>query len=148
MNSESVVGVIPVNARLGIGFEELLLVVTNQRIIVAHQGKKGRGGLASTMILGGHSGEFVDPDRPKKLGGGKGFENVDPSKVLSSNKDNFALVYSEIVGVQVEQSRDSTSVTMITGDDKFQFFTRLLPNEISEMLSRSLADRLMIRRLN
>ena len=58
--SESVVGVIPANARLGIGFEQLQLVVTNRRIIVAHKAKKGRGGLASILILGSRGGDFAD----------------------------------------------------------------------------------------
>lgn len=147
-DSEAVVGIVPANARLGIGFEELLLVVTNKRVIVAHQGKKGRTGLASTMILGGHSGDFVDPDKPKKLGGGgRGFENVDPAKVLASNKDNFALGFSEIVSVTVDQGRDSTSVAVITGDDKFQFYARLWPSEVSETLMQALGDRLVTRRL-
>jgi hypothetical protein len=146
-DSELVTGVIPANARLGIGFEQLQLVVTTQRIIVVHKAKKGRGGLASILVLGGHSGDFADPDKPKTpVGKGRGYEHVDPKKVLASNKDNFAIRFSELVSVQVDESRESTTIAMVTGDDKFQFFTRLLSGEVSELLSECLGPKLVTRK--
>lgn len=146
--SELISGVIPANARLGIGFEQLQLVVTNQRIIVVHKAKKGRGGLASILVLGGHSGDFVDPDKPRNpLGKGSGFEHIDPKKVLASNKNNFAISFSELVRVQVDEGRESTSIAIITGDDKFQFFTRLLSREVSILLSEYLGPKLVTRKL-
>ena len=142
-------GVIPANARLGIGFEQLQLVVTNRRIIVAHKAKKGRGGLASILILGSHGGDFADPDKPKSpLGRGNQFKHVDPEKVLTSNKDNFSINFSELVSVQVDEGRESTSIAMVTGDDKFQFFTRLLSREVSMLLSESLGPKLETRKLS
>ena len=139
-------GVIPANARLGIGFEQLQLVVTNRRIIVAHKAKKGRGGLASILILGSRGGDFADPDKPKSpLGRAKGFEHVDPEKVLTSNKDNFSISFSELISVQLDAGRESTSIAIVTGDDKFQFFTRLLQREVSSLLSEYLGSKLVTR---
>src|SRR6266700_6523804 len=63
--SEVVEGVVPANARLGIGFEQLHLVITDKRIIVVHGAKKGGVGLASMVVVGSHSGAFEDPDKPK-----------------------------------------------------------------------------------
>jgi hypothetical protein len=139
--------VIPANARLAIGFEQVYLVITDKRIIVMHGGKKGSSGLASAIILGSHSGSFVDPDRPKAaLAGKKPFEGVDPEKVLASNRDNFDLSFSELISVQIEDGRESTSIAMVTGDDKFQFFTRELARDVSNLLSEHLGPKLVMKK--
>ncbi|HZY48087.1 MAG TPA: hypothetical protein VFE96_09850 [Candidatus Bathyarchaeia archaeon] len=146
-DAEPVIGVIPVNARLEIGFEQLQLIVTSQRIIVVHKAKRGRGGLASIMVLGRHSGDFVDPDKPKSpLGTWIGNERVNVRRTLASNKDNFAVGFSEIVSVRVDEGRDSTTIEMVTGNDKFQFFTKLGPEEVSEMFSQHLGPKLVTRK--
>jgi hypothetical protein len=145
-DSESVVGIIAANARLGIGFEQVHLVITDRRIIIMHGAKRGSRGLASPIIMGGHSGSFVDPDKPKvSLEGKKNLEGLDPEKIIASHKNNFGLNFSELISVQVEDGRESTSITVVTGDDKFQFFTRELAKEVSSLLSRHLGPRLVMR---
>ena len=48
---EHIAGVISANVRLRFGFEQLLLVVTDRRIVVVHKGKKGAVGLASIWMV-------------------------------------------------------------------------------------------------
>jgi hypothetical protein len=144
--SEPVTGMIPVNARLGIGFEQLQLVVTDRRIIVVHKAKKGAGGLVSALILGRHSGAFEDPDKIKPDLGHKRFQRVDVEKVLASNKNNFDLSYSEIISVELEDGRDSTSMTLVTGEDKFQFYASLEAKEINNLLSEHLGPKIVTKK--
>lgn len=144
--SESVTGVIPVNARLGMGFEELQLVVTSRRIVVVHKAKKGAGGLMSTLILGGHTKAFDDPDRPKTDVGDKRFEHVDVEKVLASNKNNFDLGYSEIITVEIDEGPNSTSIMIVTGEDKFQFYSSLEVKEVNNLLTGGLESKIVTKR--
>ncbi len=141
-----VVGVIPVNARLRMGFEQLQLVVTDRRIVVVHKAKKGAGGLASAFILGRHSGAFEDPDKLKADLGDKRFRPVDVEKILASNKNNFDLSYSEIISVEVDDGPDSTSITLVTGEDKFQFYASLEAKEINNLLSEHLGSRIVTKK--
>jgi hypothetical protein len=144
---ESVDGVIAANARLGMGFEELQLVITDRRIIVAHKAKRAAGGLASALVLGSHSGVFADPDKPRgSLGQRAKPRGVDPEKVLASNKDNFEIGYGEIVSVEIDESREATSITLVTGADKFQFFTAISVQEVSSLLAGHLGPRLLTRK--
>ncbi len=51
---------IPVVAQLALGIEELILFVTDARIVVAHVGKRGAGALATSALFGRLSGGFED----------------------------------------------------------------------------------------
>jgi len=144
--SEVVQGVVPANARLGIGFEQLHLVITDKRIIVVHGAKKGWGGLASMVVVGSHSGAFEDPDKPKTgLLQRTRFEGLDPEKALKSHKDNFYLTYPELIGVEIDDRPKSTSISIVTGDDKFEFFTDVPGKQVSRMLETQLGNRLATR---
>jgi hypothetical protein len=144
---ESVVGIISANARLGVGFEQLQLIVTDRRIVVVHKAKKGAGGLASILVLGGHSGVFADPDKPTlALERKKRFRNVDVEKVLASNKDNFTVRYSEMISVELDDGPDATGISLITGEDKFEFFTSVEAREVSGLLEEHLGPRLVTRK--
>lgn len=144
--SESVTGVIPVNARLGMGFEELQLVVTDKRIIVVHKAKKGAGGMISTLILGGHSGAWDDPDKPKADLGDKRFQHVDVEKLLASNKNNFDLSYSEIISAEADEGPNSTTITLVTSEDKFQFYSSVDAKEIDNLLVKYLGSRIVTKK--
>ena len=144
--SEMVAGIIPVNARLRMGFEQLQLVATDRRIVVVHKSKKGAGGLASAFILGRHSGAFEDPDKPKADLGEKRFHEIDVEKVLASNKNNFGLSYSEIISVEVDEGPDSTSITLVTGEDKFQFHASLEAKEVNDLLLEHLGSRIVTKK--
>lgn len=143
---ESIAGVIPVNARLGMGFEELQLVVTDRRIIVVHKAKKGAGGLVSTLILGGHTRAFDDPDKPKADLGDKRFQHVDLEKILASNKNNFGLSYSEIISAEVDDGPNSTGVTLVTRDDKFQFYASLGAKDVNSLLLERLGSKIVMKK--
>jgi hypothetical protein len=144
---ERIAGVISANVRLRFGFEQLLLVVTDRRIVVVHKGKKGAVGLASILVLGSHSGSFLDPDKPgSPLQGRLNFEKVDVEKILASNKNNFDVRYEEMISVEVDEGPNATSVTMVTGNDKFQFFTGLEAEEVVKLLAGRLGDRLSARK--
>jgi len=144
---EHISGVISANVRLRFGFEQLLLLITDRRVVVVHKGKKGAVGLASILVLGSHGGSFLDPDKPgSPLQGKLSFEKVDVDKVLASNKNNFQVSYEEMISVEVDVGRDATSITMVTGDDKFQFFTGLEAEEVVKMLAGLLGDRLSTRK--
>jgi len=146
-NSEIIIGVIRANAKLGIGFEQLHLVITDRRIIVVHGAKKGAGGLASMLVLGRHSGAFEDPDKPQiAIGERETFEGVNPEKVLASNKDNFEIDYAELVSVEVDDGPDATSIALVTGSEKFQFFTRMEATEVSWLLAQHLGTRISTRK--
>ena len=58
--SENVLGEIRVVARLALGIEQLMLFVTEARILVAHVGKRGAGALATSALFGRLSGGFED----------------------------------------------------------------------------------------
>lgn len=144
--SERVKAVIPANAKLGIGFEHVLLAVTDRRIIVAHKGKMGSAGLASILVMGSHSGAFKDPDRPKAGPGERtGLDWVEPEKVLASHRDNFDIGFSELISVEVSEARDVTTIVLLTGEDKFELFTSSSAREISEVLGDYLGSRLVVK---
>lgn len=144
---EHIAGVISANVRLRFGFEQLLLVVTDRRIVVVHKGKKGAVGLASILVLGSHGGSFLDPDKPgSPLQGKLNFEKADVERILASNKNNFDVRYDEMISVEVNEGPSATSMTMVTGNDKFQFFTGLEAEEVVRLLAGRLGDRLSARK--
>jgi hypothetical protein len=57
---ETILGEIPVFARLSIGTERLRLLVTGSRLIIAHDGKRGTGALGVTSLFGRLSGVVED----------------------------------------------------------------------------------------
>ena len=144
---ELVVGIIPANARLGVGFERLQLIVTDRRIVVVHKSKKGAGGLASILILGSHTGAFADPIKPPLgLERKNRFQKVDVEKVLASNKDNFDIRYSEMISVELDDGPDATGISLVTSEDKFEFFTSAEARKVSDLLEDHLGSRLVTRK--
>ncbi len=120
--SEVLVGELRVNTRLMLGSERLRLLFTDTRLIVDHAGKRGAGAVAGTSILGRLSGALEDLFRS----GGesarrRGIRNMSPGQVLRSHRDNFAIKYSEVVGVTVAQTLTVHGITILTRDDKFEF---------------------------
>jgi hypothetical protein len=144
---EHIAGVMSANVRLRFGFEQLLLVVTDRRIVVVHKGKKGAVGLASILVMGSHSGSFLDPDKPGVPMQGKlNFEKTDVEKILTSDKNNFDVRYDEMISVEVDEDPNATSITMVTGNDKFQFFTGLEAEEVVKLLASKLGEKLSARK--
>ena len=143
------VGELRVNTRLMLGSERLRLLFTNTRLIADHAGKRGAGAVAGTSILGRFSGALEDLF---KSGGEsarrRGIRNMSPDQVLRSHRDNFAINYSEVVSVNVVQTLTVHGITILTRDDKFEFSTRARFNEVAELFTKTLSEKLSLRRLS
>ncbi len=147
--SEVLVGELRVNTRLMLGSERLRLLFTDTRLIVDHAGKRGAGAVAGTSILGRLSGALEDLFRS----GGesarrRGIRNMSPGQVLRSHRDNFAIKYSEVVGVTVVQTLTVHGITILTRDDKFEFTTQARFNDVVELFTKTLSEKLSVRRLS
>ena len=147
--SELLVGELRVNTRLMLGSERLRLLFTNTRLIADHAGKRGAGAVAGTSILGRLSGALEDLF---KSGGEsarrRGIRNMSPDQVLRSHRDNFAIKYSEVVGVTVAQTLTVHGITILTRDDKFEFTTQARFNDVVELFTKTLSEKLSVRRLS
>jgi len=147
--SEVLVGELRVNTRLMLGSERLRLLFTDTRLIVDHAGKRGAGAVAGTSILGRLSGALEDLF---KSGGEsarrRGIRNMSPGQVLRSHRDNFAIKYSEVVGVTVAQTLTVHGITILTRDDKFEFTTQARFNDVVELFTKTLSEKLSVRRLS
>jgi len=143
------VGELRVNTRLMLGSERLRLLFTNTRLIADHAGKRGAGAVAGTSILGRLSGALEDLF---KSGGEsarrRGIRNMSPDQVLRSHRDNFAIKYSEVVGVTVAQTLTVHGITILTRDDKFEFTTQARFNDVVELFTKTLSEKLSVRRLS
>jgi len=132
-----------------LGSERLRLLFTNTRLIVDHAGKRGAGAVAGTSILGRLSGALEDLF---KSGGEsarrRGIRNMSPDQVLRSHRDNFAIKYSEVVGVTVAQTLTVHGITILTRDDKFEFTTQARFNDVVELFTKTLSEKLSVRRLS
>jgi hypothetical protein len=144
-SDEVLIGDFPVVARLNLGTEHLRLFVTNRRLLVAHLGKRGAGSVAGSTILGKLSSAFEDllknGRESRRL---KSFERNTPETILAANKENFALRFDEVVSVGLTENYSTTSITLLTREDKFEFVTRSKIEDIARVLSRGLPDRLTV----
>ena len=146
--SEKIHGVIPVITHLQIGIEQLVLFITDNRILVAHLGKRGAGAYASSALFGRLSGGFEDvvksgiESRAKRE-----LPSLNPQRILSANKDNFHLGYQEIVSVRIVETPFSNEMTMLTVDDKFDFRTNHPIDGIVDLLGAPLGQKLSVERL-
>jgi hypothetical protein len=140
-DAESVLGEIPVSVKRGIGFEKLKLYITSKRIIVAHGSKKGRRALALRPLLGRYSGDLEESseDRDREVKGN--LQSLRPGMILSSHKDNFALGFGEIIGVELRES-EGVDIVILTGEEKFQFSTGRGRDEVVALLAPGLGSKL------
>ncbi len=146
--SESVVGEIPVVARLALGIERLMLFVTEARIIVAHLGKRGAGAFATSALLGRLSGGFEDVVKSgSEFRGRRALKNTSPEEILAANKDNFQLRFGEIISVRLVETPVASEMTVLTRHDKFEFQTHHPFDSIVGLLQIPLGSKLMVERL-
>ncbi len=73
---------------------------------------------------------------------------MSPGQVLRSHRDNFAIKYSEVVGVTVVQTLTVHGITILTRDDKFEFTTQARFNDVVELFTKTLSEKLSVRRLS
>jgi len=146
--SETIVGEIPVVARLALGVERLILFVTNARVIVAHVGKRGAGAYATSALFGRLSGGVEDV---VKSGGEslskRALHSLTPEKILGADKDNFHLRFDEIVSVRLVETTFAGEMTVLTRDDKFDFQTHHSMDIIVGLLQIPLGSKLTVERL-
>ncbi len=146
--TEELLGELSVSTRLRLGSEHLRLLFTSNRLVVDHVGKRGAGAVAGSGILGKLSGAFEDLFRSgNESARRRGIVKMSPGQVLRAHRDNFAILYSEVVNVIVEQTVGLNSLTILTGDDKFEFLTRTRFDSVVEIVSKTLGDRVTVRRL-
>ncbi len=106
-------------ARLRFGSERLFLLFTQERLLLAHQAKVGREGVALASFLG----RFAAGLRA----GGKRIEALQqlteysPKTILSQNPGNFAIDYDDLVSVMVQRDDwDRARITVVTKNDKIE----------------------------
>ncbi len=145
--SEQFLGEIPVKAQLIIGSEQLRLLLTSSRIIVARVGKRGAGTLAGTTLFGRMSEalENIVKGGRESLGKRK-LEVRTPQSVLAAHKDNFAFGYEEVVNVTLSEGSHTTSISMLTRDDKYEFTTPLTLDKVVAFLEPKFGMRLAVGR--
>ena len=73
---------------------------------------------------------------------------MSPDQVVQSHRDNFAINYSEVVSVNVVQTLTVHGITILTRDDKFEFSTRARFNDVVELFTKTLNEKLSVRRLS
>jgi hypothetical protein len=146
--SEEVTGAIPAVARLALGSERLNLYVTNRRIIVAHIGKRGAGAVVGTNFLGRLSGAFEDLLKSgRESRSRRRLDSSKPVDILRADKDNFPLLFEEIVRLDVDEGPSIVGLSFLSMDEKFEFFTRMDIDSVLGLLSERLGAKLKARRL-
>jgi len=146
-SSEVLLGEIPVNTRLMLGSETLRLLVTSNRLVVDHVGKRGAGAVAGSSILGRLSGAFEDLFRSgSESARRRGIEKKTPEEVLRAHRDNFEITNREVVNITVIQTSTLNRITILTGDEKYEFSTRTRFANIVELFEKTLRDRLTAQR--
>ncbi len=142
---EVLLGELPVVTKLSIGSELLKLYVTSTRIIVAHVGKRGVGAMASASIIGGIGAALEDLFKGGKESLSKRHKRgLTPSELLSADKDNFQLSFSDVVRIELDHSLRGTWITVLTKDDKFQFSARMDPETVSGLFRRAVGEKVEV----
>jgi len=112
-------------------------------------GKRGAGAVAGSSILGRLSGAFEDLFRSgSEAAKRRGIEKKTPEEVLRAHRDNFAITNREVVNITVIQTPTLNRITILTGDDKFEFSTRSRLDSAVELFGKTLSDRLTVQRLS
>jgi len=145
---EEVVGEFSVLAKLSLGSQRLRLFVTTRRILVAHVGKRGAGGVITTSLLGRLGDGLEDLLKSgREKAGRKKLDSHDPHRILSANSDNFAIGYEDIVKVELVETPSIVAIEVVTRGDKLEFFTMEKLGIVERLLEKHLNDKLNIRRL-
>jgi hypothetical protein len=146
---EDIKGIIPVSARLALGSEHLNLYVTNRRIIIAHIGKRGTGAVAGTTFFGRLSSGFEDLFKSGKESLDKRrLDSSSPSEILAADKDNFPILYEDIVQVNVEETPRAVRFTILSRDEKLVFLTLIGFERVLHLLQERLGNKLVARKFS
>jgi hypothetical protein len=146
--SEEVVSDLQVAAVLPMGFERLTLYFTDRRIIVSHRGKVGAGSVPTTAFMFGPLGSAVSGlfGRGKNKAGPSKSESRYPSpgRILASDKDNFYILFEEVVGVELTKTETTNRIVIHAKDDKYNFTSRTRFDQIISLLEKPLGAKLTV----
>ena len=142
---EEVVGDLPVAAVLPMGFERLTLFFTDRRIIVSHRAKVGAGSVPATFMFGSLgaalSGLFgKGKSKPVKSKS----EYPSPRKILASDKDNFSILFEEVVDVELSKTETTNRIVIHSKDDKYDFTCPSRFDQIRSLLEKWLGPKVRI----
>ena len=71
----------------------------------------------------------------------------DPQEILDAHKDNFAVGNDEIVRVDLDEDPRIVMITILTKDDKFEFYTQQKIETLEALLEKNFRDKLFVERL-
>ena len=147
---ETIVGSIKVSVQLRSGAQLLQLFFTPRRLILAHIGKRGAGELTGMTLLGkwgaALEGLFKSPGEARKQRRvRRGFEEMSPDEILKADKDNFDIVYGDVVRVELDKNPDLVGLMILTKDDKYEFLTSRDFADVSKLLQDTLGDKVETR---
>jgi hypothetical protein len=144
-SSEKVVGDLHVSAKLSMGYEKLTLFFTDNRIIVSRRGKVGAGSVPTTFMFGSLgsllSGLF---GRGTKKSKGEKSRYPRPDRILGSDKDNFSIVFNEVVSADLTRTPLTCNITILSRDDKFDFTCRSRFELVRSLFQTALGSKLKI----
>lgn len=116
---------------------------------MAHLGKRGAGALAVSNLIGRLSGAVEDLIR----GGGESLRKrrargSTPQDILESDKDNFEIRYEEIVEVSLDELNGTVSITVLTRQEKFRFFSPgMTLRKVEALFRKTLGDKITVGKL-
>ena len=144
-SSEQVVGDLPVAAHLTMGYEKLTLFFTDQRIIVSRRGKVGAGSVPATFMFGSIGSLFSG------LFGGRTKKPLKdraryppPSRILASDRENFSIIFDEVVRVDLTQTPSTCGILILSRDDKFDFTCRSRFDLIRSLFETAFGSKLTV----
>lgn len=124
------------------GSEELKLFITSRRLIVARKGKRGAGALAGASLLGRFSEALEELVR----GGRESLKKRTPGKIsaesiLAAHKDNFEILYDDIIRVELTETPTGAGMTVLTKDDKLVFQVHGKLGRVTNLLQNNLGSK-------
>ena len=115
--AESVLGGFEVETKLRIGAEHLIMLFTQNRLIMAHSTKIGRESMSLSNLLGGVA-RGIGAFSQKTMGLEK-MAGMPPESILALHKDNFAVGYDHVVSMIVDVGDlQEADITLVTSDLK------------------------------
>ena len=149
-SSEKIIGSLRVSVSLLSGSELLQIFFTPRRLILAHIGKRGAGELSGMSLLGrwgsALEGLFKSPSEARKEKRvKKRVEDLSPPEILEADKDNFDIVYDDVVRVTLRDDPDQVTGIILTKDDKYEFSSLQNFAYVSKLLREVLGEKVETR---
>ena len=117
--SEKVLGALEVEAQLRLGSQQLILLLTERRLILSHVGKMGRESLALSSILGKFAGAVGSLG--KKDEALARMASLSPDTILGLDSGNFDIDFGDIVSISsVREEGGRSRIIILTKDSKIE----------------------------